>query len=139
MRIRQPNPEIWRRIEFLSPLRLVRAFHWASNAVNHLKNDAECPFSEVRCDMFSERFQNGDCRRRHWEIKCFTSRRTTLLFDDLFVSFSCPHIRFPARLCYHCAPAAAICTTTHTQARVIRSCGIANLQNAGSEIDSTKG
>jgi hypothetical protein len=40
--------------------------------------------------MFSERFQNGDCRRRHWEIKCFTSRRTRLLFDDLFVLFSCP-------------------------------------------------
>src|SRR4029077_9950867 len=56
---------------------------------------AECPFSEARCDMFSERFQNGDCRRRRWEIKCFTSRRTTLLFDDLFVLFSRPHIRSP--------------------------------------------
>jgi hypothetical protein len=28
---------------------------------------------------------------------------------------------------------------THTQARVNRSCGIANLQNAGGKIDSTKG
>jgi hypothetical protein len=28
---------------------------------------------------------------------------------------------------------------TYTQARVNRSCGIANLENAGGEIDSTKG
>jgi len=60
--LRQLNPEIWRKIEFLSPLRLVRAFHWASNALNHPQKQRRMSVLRGALRHVSERFQNGDCR-----------------------------------------------------------------------------
>jgi hypothetical protein len=48
------------KLNFFFPFGSFDHFTWPATLQIILKNDAKCSFSEVRCNMLSQRFQNYD-------------------------------------------------------------------------------
>jgi hypothetical protein len=134
VRIRQPNLRSGEGLNFFLPYGSFEPFTGPATLQIILKNDENVRFprrvATCLASVFKTVIVEEDIGKSSVSLR--DEPRCSLMIYSSY--FHVPSVR--ARLCYHCTAAAAI--YAHTSSRYSFS-GIANLQNAGSEIDSTKG